>query len=115
MLEILNSLNHTSPDNSLPILSDGFFNPRSKVFTLPSDGLPFIENLYFFCPGSSLILENSSIKFKFSSKYIASLVCIFCEITSSFIFKNLSKSNSIEFDSGIQTDSAEKFELIEEL
>ena len=55
MLDILSSLNHTSPDNVLPIFSEGFFNPKRTVFTLPNDGFPLIENLYFFSPGNWLI------------------------------------------------------------
>ncbi len=46
--ESLNSLNHTSPERLFPILSDGFLSPNAIVFILPSDGFPFIENLYFF-------------------------------------------------------------------
>ena len=66
--ESLNSLNHTSPDKLFPIFSDGFLSPNVIVFILPSDGLPFIENLYFFWPGRLLIGLNSSIIFKSSSK-----------------------------------------------
>ena len=64
MFDNRNSLNQTSADKSFPTWVDGFFKPSTIVLTLPRDGLPLIENLYFFSPGSWLKRENSSISFK---------------------------------------------------
>ena len=103
--ESLSSLNHTSPERLLPTETDGFLSPKVIVFILPNEGLPLIENLYFFSPGSLLIGLNSSIILKSSSKYTTSFDCIFSEINFIFISKNFSKSKSIELESGFQTFS----------
>ena len=108
--ESLNSLNQTSPDKLSPIFVDGFFNPKLIVLILASDGFPFIENLYFFSPGNELIGENSSIKFKSSSKYIVSELLILSFIIFNLILNNFSRSKSIEFSSGFQTSSDENLE-----
>ena len=105
--EIRNSLNQTSPERSSPNLTDGFFNPIINVLILPSDGLPLIASLYFFCPGRELIGVNSKISFNSSSKYIVSPNPNFCNALA-FSFESNSIDTSIEFESGIHTSSEVK-------
>ena len=103
--ESLSSLNQTSPDKFFPISVEGFLSPKVIVFIFPKDGFPLIENLYFFSPGSLLIKLNSLIILRSSSKYTASFDWILSDINFSLIFKNFSKSKSIELLSGCQTFS----------
>ena len=110
MSESLNSLNQTSPERLSPMFVEGFFKPKLIVLILARDGLPLIENLYFFSPGNELIGENSSIKFKSSSKYIVSEILILSSIIFNLILNNFSISKSIEFSSVFQTSSDENLD-----
>ena len=79
----------------------------------PIVGFPLIAYLNFLSPGSSDILENSSIISKLSLKYNTS-ERLFWLIAFALICVNFSKEKSIELKSGFQTWSAlNLFELPE--
>ena len=102
-----NSLNHTSPLKVWFGSTPGFFTPTTHVLIAPSDGLPLMENLYFFSPGRDEFKSNSWIRFKSSSKKVAPLIFLLA-IDLAFNFVKISIGISISLSSTCHTSSADR-------